>query len=365
MRTPIFAPLLLTLLLAACAGADGPGLRLLPDAPQRPHPQAVPHTDRSGALLHRYDPERSFLPLALGGAMVDYRHGVTRGFAAAFAADFNAVVADPEQPLPALIRAAEGSGVLLLRPQAEATAHPALLNAAAVAVVELPRDPARIDRFAAAVRAAPPDRPVWAMLPAHGKADLPMPNPAQARALAFAALVHGASGLIWQGEDNYAARNAGAVGIAAAAPLDYGIGISGEGVTPPYRARPEEVSAGRRLWDAAAQLNRRLTRLKPALLRPDAMLDHRIAIAADAEPRRLQSPVRSLVRPWENGELLMILVNLERRPHDVRIDFPRPPGRILRFPGEPYPTPTAYDAATGRLSEPLEAHGVRLYLLSP
>ena len=73
-RAGLIAALLpvLLLVLAGCAGDPYAGYRILPDAVQRPHPQAVPHTDRTGAPMAAYDPLRSFLPLGLSGALADY-----------------------------------------------------------------------------------------------------------------------------------------------------------------------------------------------------------------------------------------------------------------------------------------------------
>lgn len=362
------------LLLAGCAADRGDIYTPLPGAAQRPHPEAVPHLDRGGAVRTRFDARQSLLPLALGGALVDYRRGVSRGFADAFAADFNAVVGDPEQPLPALLRAAGGSGVLLLRPGREAPASGGdmLVDAAAAAVIAVPRDPAQIDDFAIAARQAiAAGKPVWAMLPAYGKADLPLPEPGRARALAYAALVHGASGLIWQGEDNYAARNAGAIGIAAAPQLDYGIGTLGETphvsvMAPPYRARPDEVAAAKRLWDAIAQLNRSIARLTPAWLHPDGDLRYSLAIAEPATTiaTTAATPVRSLLRPWDDGWLLVV-VNLEARVQAIRVDLAQPMRRIARFTGPDAALPLQQDAARGRFYDDLEPFGVRLYRLSP
>ncbi|HEX6957965.1 MAG TPA: hypothetical protein VF194_08270 [Ferrovibrio sp.] len=377
------------LILAGCAAVAVDPYRPTPAAMQQPHPEAVPHTDHKGAVMLRYDPQRSFLPRALGGALVDYRLGVRRGFASAFAADFNAVAADPEQPLDALLRAAEGSGVALLRPREEtaaATPHPVLLDAAPAVVVNVARDPARIDAFAAIVKAHP-RQPVWAMLPAAGKPGQPMPNPAQARALAFAALVHGASGLIWLGEDNYAARNAGAIGIAAAPQLDYGIGTADppprSSVAKPYIATPKEVAAAKRLWDSIARLNRVLIRLTPALLQPDARRPYSVAVAAsdrDASDRdasgrdatgrdAMAAPVRTLLRPWEGRELVLIAVNLENRSHALRIAFAQPLHHVARLPaggrlGVDREAVDA-DAAAGTIRDRIEPYGVRLYRLVP
>ncbi len=364
--------MLLGLLLTGCAAAPPAIYALSPQAPQRPHPHTVPQLDREGGILTQYQPQRSVFGLALGGTLVDYRQGVARGFQDAFAADFNAVVADPGQPLAALLRAAEGSGVRLLRlgdkadDRNDAPSSPALLDATAVAVIALPRDPARIDAFAAAA-ATQRDRPVWALLPAHGTAVARMPDPAQTRALAFAAIVHGASGLIWQGADNYAARNAGMFGIAPAPQLDYGI-ATGAGAARVIT--PAEAAAAKRLWETAAALNRRIARLAPALLQPDAALAYDLALAPgdDALRQPLAVPVRSLLKPWQSfGEaaLLLIAVNLEPRSHAIRVDFGRSMRAMARAPGDESYGELEADAARGLLHDRIEAYGVRLYRLVP
>lgn len=348
------------LMLAGCAGDPYAGYRILPDAAQRPHPQAVPHTDRNGAPLTTYDPLRSFLPLGLSGALADYAAGPSRGFQAAFAADFNAVSADPGQPLPALLNAANGSRVQLLVPRVEAP-DAALLDSSRAVVIEMPRDPLQTDRFAATARdhAA---QPVWALLPAHARGDERLIDPAQARVLAFAALVHGASGLIWQGEDNYAARNAGALGISNAPRLDYGItmneAMNGAGSSPPRRASAIEVAASKRLWDAVAQLNRRIGRLRGALLQPDA--DAAYSIAVREAPTDGRPVMRAVLKPWEGGWLL-IVVNLRADAQDIRIGFDGGFRQAQHLDGAVLPQ---QDATRGLLRDEIEGHGLRLYWIS-
>lgn len=360
------AALLLGLLLAGCAQPQPSFYALTPQARQHFHTDGMPHLDRDGAVLLRYQPQRSVLVLALGGVLVDYRQGVARGFQDAFAADFNAVAADPGQPLPALLRAAEGSRVRLLRAQAEAGAHPALLDAAAAAVIALPRNPARIDAFAAAAQAQA-GKPVWALLPAHADAAARLPNPAEAQALAFAAVVHGASGLIWQGADNYAARNAGMLGIASAPQLDYGIATGSDTARV---ATPSEAAASKRLWETVAAINRRLARLEPALLQPDATLPYEVAVALneDAPRTALAAPVRTLLKPWAvfgEAGLLLIAVNLEDRSHDIRIDFGTGMQAMNRGAGDDSYGPLEAEPSRGLLRDRLEAYGVRLYRLVP
>src|SRR5690606_3945529 len=73
------AVVLLGLLAAGCAPSSGPIYVVSPQAVQKPWPDTLPHLDRRGAVLTRFDPQRSVFTLALGGALVDYRQGVARG----------------------------------------------------------------------------------------------------------------------------------------------------------------------------------------------------------------------------------------------------------------------------------------------
>lgn len=355
------------LLLAGCVQPPPSPLYVLtPQAAQRLHPDGVPHLDADGRTVTRYQPQRSFLALALGGVLVDYRQGVARGFKDIFAAGFNGVVADPGQPLPALLRAAEGSRMRLLRAQKDEADHPALLDASDAAVIALPRDPANIDGFAQAA-ARQQGRPVWALLPAHATAAARLPHPSEAQALAFAALVHGASGVIWQGADNYAARNAGMFGIAPAPQLDYGIATGNDAAR---LVTPVEAAAAKRLWETAAALNRRLARLAPALLQPDAALPYEIAVAGRDDGARpaMAAPVRTRLKPWrllgEDG-LLLIAVNLDGRSHDLRIDFQTGLRAIGRAAGDEAYGLLEAEPDRGLLRDRIEAHGVRLYRLAP
>src|SRR5690606_40700218 len=189
------AVVLLGLLAAGCAPSSGPIYVVSPQAVQKPWPDTLPHLDRRGAVLTRFDPQRSVFTLALGGALVDYRQGVARGFRDAFAADFNAVAADPEQPYSALLRAADGSRVQLLRAQSGEESRPVLLDASAEAAIALPRDRAPIEAFASTAEAGG-RWPLWPLLPVRASEKSPLPDPAAAQGVAYARVVHGASGVM-------------------------------------------------------------------------------------------------------------------------------------------------------------------------
>jgi len=346
--------LLLLGLLAACAGDAWQGYTPLPEAAQHPHPTTAPHTDRNGAVLTAFDPARSFFPIALGGVLNDYSQNSGRGFHDAFLADFNAVSAEPGQPLPDLLAAADISRLQLLRPQRDLQ-HAALLDASTAVVATLPRDPAEAADFAATVRQQP-DRPVWALIPVYAKPDQRLLGGAEARVLAFAAITSGAGGILWRGEDNYVARNSGAMGISPRPQLDYGIRT---GDTAPLNVTPAAVAASRRLWDAVAQLNRRISRISPALLKPDADHPYEIAVRSDrtstAPPR-----LRALLKPLAEDALLLIVANPAPTVEEMRVQM-----AFTKVARQDDDQPVEQDAARGYFRDRIPAYGATLYRITP
>jgi hypothetical protein len=152
--------------LAGCASDPFADYAPLDGAIQAPHPKTVPQASRDGEILPGYDVARSFFPLALSGALVDHSRGAARGYHTALLADFNAVVADPDQPLEAQLAAADGSRLQLLRATPSESwgrlQHAALLDASDIAVVPMPRGTVGRDAFARSVRQHE-GRPVWAL----------------------------------------------------------------------------------------------------------------------------------------------------------------------------------------------------------
>lgn len=363
---------LLLCALAGCAGDPFADYAPLDAAVQNPHPRAVLQASREGDILAGYDPARSFFPLALSGALVDYSRGQlnspARGFHVALMADFNAVTADPEQPLEAQLAAADGSRLQLLRATPDnwgKLQHAALLDASDIAVVAMPRSPRGFSAedgtaFARSLQQHR-GRPVWALLPASARTGNgeTLPDPAEAQAMAFAALMAGATGLIWHGEDNYAARNAGMLGIAPAPQSDYGI-QTGHGL-PALKATPGDVAASRRLWTAVMQLNRRIAKLVPSLLQPDAPDRYTLAVRLERQPRQMSPHLRSLLKPAETGGLLLMILNEGARPEDVRIGFSRAISSLARLDDA---EPVSADLERGLFRDSIPARGLRLYRLT-
>jgi len=356
------ALLCLPLLLAGCAGDPFDGYAPLDHAVQHPHPDAVPQAARDGAVLRAYDPARSFFPLALSGALVDYNTNTGHGFNAPMLADFNAVTADPEQPLAAQLFAADASRLMLLRARPDddgALQYAALLDASAIGVIAMPRTPSGRQSFARRLQEQT-GRAVWALLPASARTGNgeTLPDPAEAQLLAFGAILAIATGLIWHGEDNYAARNAGMLGIAPAPQLDYGIQTAGG--LPALKATPNDAAASRRLWDAVMQLNRRIARIVPALLQPDAADAYSVAVRIERRERETPPRIRSLLKPYDGG-LLLIVLNDGERAEDIRIGFSRAILAVSLIDSLDRPES---DLARGLFRDHIAARGLRIYRIT-
>lgn len=386
------------------------------------HRGGVPHSDRLGLPRQSLDPARSLLPLVLDNAMVDYQRGPRFGFAAAAAAGFNAVAPWSEQPRAAILAAAAGSRLLAVMPARQPAVddeangadiewdNSAWFDPAGIRLVRAipfrgapdqvarPSDlrpaalrpgsdgpEAGLGAIAAAVAeeaATAQPRPVWAVLQAFAAAGPParrLPSPAEARALAYGALVLGASGLVWFAEDSYAGRSNGALGIAPAPALDYGIRLQNGAATPAggpaqqpdqqpaWQPGPRQIAAAAGLWQVVAQLNREIERLSPALLSPDARFDSRVRLLALDGGRadlatELGPPLRLLLKRFDDRYIL-VAVNLTPRPWRLFFGLPRPLSRIERW-FDPAPPPPLSEGGSS-FEEDFPPHAVRVYRLSP
>lgn len=375
------------LLLAACAAPPGPPeipFRDSPAGPQRPFaPGAVLHGDRQGRVLDRLVPDESFFVLALDNALVDYERGQRFGFMAAAEAGFNAVSPWREQPLEAVLEAAIGSRLQAILPPSlagglEGEAAEAVLDPSEMRLVRLApfrRDAPRarlgggdaLGALEQAVRQAMAEkRPVWAELqvfaaPAQG---LRQPTPEEARALAWGAVIQGAAGLVWFAEDSYAARSAGALGIAPLPPLDYGVLLM-DGGGLPVRPSPSEISRARALWQTAARINGEIDRLLPWLLQPPAPLNYAVSLrAATGGEADEEVPLRSRLLFYDNAYVL-IAVNIGAARQEVRFSFAKVLRRAERLfvdTGDAAPRLSSGGAMLEDTFDPLQ---VKIYRLQP
>jgi hypothetical protein len=184
-----------------------------------------------------------------------------------------------------------------------------------------------------------------------------LPSPAQARGMLYAAIVHGATGVIWFAYDSPVTRNGRVVGVAPDTQEAAGIRLP-FGPHAPIAASAAEAAASRALWQAIGVLNRELAMLAPALLSPTAD----IAYTVEASGERLsRTPIRTLLKAIPEGDLLLIAVNIDAVPLSARFSFPGRRFGIARL----HEDPLGPDGSQGRWQDGLPPFGVRLYRLTP
>lgn len=188
------------------------------------------------------------------------------------------------------------------------------------------------EAIAASFEAAGHRRPVWLVVQAFASPlNWPvqrwlMPTPEELRAMAYAGIVAGATGLLYFALDSFATRAGLVVGMGPDIPESHGPTPDYGGVgRPPIDAIPEEREAGRRLWAAMPRLNAEIAALAPALLSPGA----RTPFAWFARGHgTLAEPIRAVLKRHPDGGSVLIAVNHARAPADMRFVFDRAPPSI-------------------------------------
>ncbi|MBI1209530.1 MAG: hypothetical protein GC191_19885 [Azospirillum sp.] len=210
-----------------------------------------------------------------------------------------------------------------------------------------------------AVESTGESRPVWVFLqamasPAHGWR---MPTPEELRAMVYAALIHGATGVFYFAYDSFVTREGNVLGMAPEPEADYGptpgFGSGGPGL----KAGPADRAGARRLWAAATEINAELRALTPDLLSPTSVLTPRVELSGTPVSA---TPIRLLIKP--HGDALTVLaVNLDRRRLTATIAFDQPLAAVSRLfrPGDP---PVRPDVTAWQ--EQFEPFGVVVYRVS-
>ena len=183
-----------------------------------------------------------------------------------------------------------------------------------------------------------------------------MPEAAQARAMIYAGLIHGATGVIWFTHDSYASRDGRVIGASPDPKPNY------DGARPdrrklgiPLRATARDLAQSRRMWRTIERLNAELAVLGPAILSSTSARDYRVAVrGASASP----TPIRTLLKNGPEGPVLLA-VNIDANPVEARFTFDGPLAALEPVFGA-VPAPAV--AADG-WTERIEAWGVRVYRL--
>jgi hypothetical protein len=197
-------------------------------------------------------------------------------------------------------------------------------------------------------------KPVWITLQAFG--GLPgleppgrMPTPNELRGMAFAAIVHGATGIILFAWDSRVTREGGVLGIAPDAPDRLASGAS---------VRPVDAARSRALWAGATALNAELARLTPWLLSPTSRVDYQVSVSG---AHRTASPIRTILKQ-RGDEYTLLAVNLEGRPVGTGFRFPLPIASVRRLNPDGSVTPLVTDGRTVR--DHLDSYGAAVYRLT-
>ena len=186
-----------------------------------------------------------------------------------------------------------------------------------------------------AVDAVGAGKPIWFVAQAfEGPVfdfDWRMPTPRQARAMAYAAMVHGASGLIWFSFDSFVTRSGDVIGISPTPRPDYDVvlahAINGQ---TPLQATDSQLVVSRELWDAVVALNTELTHQPELWLSPTADRDYQVEIRGGHTSR---IPVRTQLKKTRDG-LYLVAVNVDEDPVDFRIGFDTPVERLALVAGD-------------------------------
>lgn len=176
------------------------------------------------------------------------------------------------------------------------------------------------ETVARAVDAVGAGKPVWFVAQAFEgpvfKYDWRMPTPAQARAMSYAALVRGATGLIWFSYDSFVTRNGKVIGISPAPLPDHEIVLDNALTgTTPLVADAAQLETSRTLWDAVVGLNREFSNQRELWLSPTADLEYEVEIHG---ARNSRVPVLTQLKQTRDG-LYLVAVNVDENSVGYRV----------------------------------------------
>lgn len=164
-------------------------------------------------------------------------------------------------------------------------------------------------------------KPVWITLQAFGGEGRGWrkPSPETVRAMAYAAVVHGATGLIYFAYDSFVTRDDGILGMSPLPVRDYQVTVdyNADG-KPPLVVSDSDLQWSRSMFRAVAGVNAELAQQRSTILSPTGTIDYTVQAV---EPLARPDAVRSLLKKSDTGYIL-ITVNVDIEPATVRFYFP-------------------------------------------
>ncbi len=154
------------------------------------------------------------------------------------------------------------------------------------------------------------------------------PDAAQTRGMVYAAIVHGATGIIWFGLDSFVLRNDQVIGASPDPAGDYGIDLPDRRSKElPRQASADELADSRRMWGIVRELNRELAGLAPVILSPTADVPYTVHASG---PSASTTPIRTLLKATANGYIL-IAVNVDAAPVLAHFSIGAPVRDLVRI----------------------------------
>lgn len=200
-------------------------------------------------------------------------------------------------------------------------------------------------------------KPVWFVAQAFaGTKGWTLPEAHELRAMVYAALIHGATGIVFFGLDSPVMREGGVAGVAPEVPTHHGALPGSKADEHPLALDADAARHHQALWQDVVNLNAELASLAPSLLLPTRHLGLRVTALGGT---RLANPVRVLAKPMPDG-LLLLAVNLENTPVDATVSSELQIAEAAPYFRREEPAPVL---TGGVLHDRFPAFGVRVYRL--
>ncbi|MCB0307882.1 MAG: hypothetical protein KDD48_00805, partial [Bdellovibrionales bacterium] len=139
-----------------------------------------------------------------------------------------------------------------------------------------------------------------------------MPSPRELRAMIYAAIAHGATGIIYFAYDSWVTRNGYILGMAPNPEVDYFAPGRDH-----FKITKSQILASKNLWHAASNLNTEINSLKSFLLSKTSSVNYKVSIQGKPFSK---TPIRCILKEKSNRYAL-ICVNIDRTPLWVRFEF--------------------------------------------
>ncbi len=210
-------------------------------------------------------------------------------------------------------------------------------------------------------------KPVWLIVGAfdqpgaYGQAfPFRHPTPEQLRACVYAGIIHGATGIVYFIWDSYVPRDGAVIGMSPNPLPHYTPNPHQEGYPQPTPATPLQRINAKALWETAAQVNREITELVPAILSPTVGADVPYTLKIEGKAPTA-TPIRTLLKRAPDGSHILLTANVDDAVLKVGYEFPRPLEKVEVLFENRLPEILAPGAKTFELSyEPFAVHAVRI-----